>query len=64
MGSKVLSGDGTLRPLMIVWAGHVYRVYASNQGKYFILVSRSLGQGKKDEFLAAVLFEMQILINY
>ena len=66
MGSKFKSGDSTLKPLMNVWAGHIYRVYASNQGKYFILVSRSLGQGQgqKNEFLAAVLFEMQILINY
>ena len=39
MGSKVKSGDSTLRPLMNVWAGHIYRVYASNEGKYFILVT-------------------------
>ena len=66
MGSMVKSGDGILRPWMNVYTGHIYRVYASNQGKYSILVSSSLGvgQGQKNEFLSAVPFEMQILLKY
>ena len=69
MGSKVKSGTADMGLLMKALAGHIYWVDVPNQRKYLfapvkVIGSRSRSQGQKIEFLPAVLFEMQISLNF